>query len=376
MENQTKLVAFYLPQFHAIPENDRAWGKGFTEWTNVKKALPIYKGQYQPQIPLNNNYYNLLDVKVMEEQAKMAKEYGVYGFCYYHYYFKDGKKLLEKPLEQMLKDPKVDIPFCLCWANEPWSKRWDGSENEIIVEQEYGKKEEWYNHFMYLLPFFQDSRYIKDKMGAPLFVIYKPYEIPEFEEMLKYWKKLCVENGLPAIKFIVQYPERPVLNNEVSNIFDGMIQFEPIYTLSNILNDSHKKVSFVLKHPIFGGKIICNKIYNFLYKTNRHAFSYDMIVQESLKIEKNDKLYPGVFTGWDNTPRRGKNATYYKGSTPEKFEKYLAAKLEKNEKESNKEFLFINAWNEWGEGAYLEPDEKYQYGYLNAVKNVLKGMEK
>ncbi len=184
-----KIIAFYLPQFHNIPENDEWWGNGFTEWTNVKKAKPLYEGHMQPRVPLGGNYYNLLDDNVKIWQADLAKKYGVYGFCYYHYWF-NGKMLLEKPMEQMLANKEVDIPFCICWANEPWTKAWVGDERKLLIAQEYGQEEEWKQHFMYLLPFFKDERYIT-KDGKPLFVFYRPDIVPCMKEMIETWDKTC-----------------------------------------------------------------------------------------------------------------------------------------------------------------------------------------
>ena len=171
-----KIIPFYLPQFHEIPENNKWWGEGFTEWTNVRKAKPLFEGHRQPKIPLDNNYYNLMDDNVKIWQAKIAKEHGIFGFCYYHYWFKNGRKLLEKPAEQMLQNQEIDIPFCFCWANENWSKNWDGGNREVIMEQHYGGKQDWEMHFQYLLPFFRDKRYITVH-GKPIFVIYKPEQI-------------------------------------------------------------------------------------------------------------------------------------------------------------------------------------------------------
>ena len=188
-----KIIAFYLPQFHNIPENDEWWGDGFTEWTNVKKAKPLYEGHMQPRVPLGGNYYNLLDDNVKIWQADLAKKYGVYGFCYYHYWF-NGKMLLEKPMEQMLANKEVDIPFCICWANEPWTKAWVGDERKLLIAQEYGQEEEWKQHFMYLLPFFKDERYIT-KNGKPLFVFYRPDIVPCMKEMIETWDKLAKENA-------------------------------------------------------------------------------------------------------------------------------------------------------------------------------------
>lgn len=367
-----KTIAFYLPQFHAIPENDKAWGEGFTEWTNVKKAVPIYKGQYQPRVPLNNNYYNLLDSEVMQQQAEIAKKYNLYGFCYYHYYFKGGKKLLEKPLENMLNDKKINIPFCLSWANEPWTKRWDGGSSEVIVEQDYGVEDDWERHFQYLLPFFVDERYIKDKDGRCIFVIYKPDEIPRCEEMLILWNKLAEENGLKKIKFLVQFPTEDMVKGNISNLFEGTIEFEPAYTVMDMVGTKEKIIKFLIKNPIEGIKIVVNKLKNQISHTTGWHYPYDLIVKYSLSRKTRSNTYPGVFTDWDNTARRGKDAIYYKGSSPEKFKYYLEKRIEKNKQEYEKEFLFINAWNEWGEGAHLEPDERYGYQYLEALRDTIK----
>lgn len=201
--NKIKTIAFYLPQYHAIPENDKFWGKGFTEWVNTKKATPLFEGHYQPKVPLNENYYNLLDDDVKIWQANLAKKYGVFGFCYYHYWFKDGKKLLEKPLEQMLQNKDVDIPFCMSWANENWSKRWDGGNQEIIAEQDYGTEDDWKKHLLYMVQFFKDERYITLN-GDPVFLIYKPEEIPDLHRMVTYWQSEIKKFGFNRICLMIQ----------------------------------------------------------------------------------------------------------------------------------------------------------------------------
>ena len=196
-----KVIAFYLPQYHNIPENDEWWGDGFTEWTNVRKAQPYFEGHNQPEIPLNENYYNLLDDKVKLWQAKLAKEYGVYGFCYYHYWF-NGKMLLEQPMEQMLRNKEIEQHFCICWANEPWTKAWV-NETKVLIPQKYGHEKEWKEHFDYLLPFFKDERYIKCS-GRPLMVIYRPQVIDNIREMILYWNKLAKEAGFNKVVFIIR----------------------------------------------------------------------------------------------------------------------------------------------------------------------------
>lgn len=234
-----------MPQFHNIPENDEWWGDGFTEWTNVKKAKPLYEGHMQPRVPLGGNYYNLLDDNVKIWQADLAKKYGVYGFCYYHYWF-NGKMLLEKPMEQMLANKEVDIPFCICWANEPWTKAWVGDERKLLIAQEYGQEEEWKQHFMYLLPFFKDERYIT-KNGKPLFVFYRPDIVPCMKEMIETWDKLAKENGLSGITFAFQSGDYDWNNSKEAKLFDYDIEFQPPYASHWLYSNDGKIVSALKK---------------------------------------------------------------------------------------------------------------------------------
>lgn len=366
-----KIIAFYLPQFHTFPENDEWWGKGFTEWTNTKKAKPLFKGQNQPRIPLNENYYNLLDDDVKKYQAKLAKENGIYGFCYYHYWFKDGKKLMEKPLEQMLNNKEIDIPFCLSWANEPWTRRWDGNENEIIMPQEYGGKKEWKQHFEYLYNFFIDGRYIKIG-GNPIFIIYKPELIPNINEMLDYWDMLAKQRGINKIEFIYQYPKFHYMKNKDDSKFSYGIQFEPLFSNGDLNTVSLNKIDEI-KFLLRNKSILARKIRNKIYKNKPKIYSYDDTWTRILETEDtSNKMILGAFVDWDNTARREKNGTCYIGANPQKFKSYMKKLIEKERKEYHKNIIFINAWNEWAEGAYLEPDEKYGYEYLESIKEVTK----
>ena len=248
--DRKKVIAFYLPQYHTIPENDASYGKGFTEWTNVKKASPLFKNHNQPRVPEKNNYYNLLDTEVMIGQAELAKKYGIYGFCYYHYWFKNGKKLLEKPLEAMLKDKRVDIPFMLCWANENWTRKWDGGNNEIIVEQDYGDYEDLKKHIDYLCDFFRDERYIKID-GKPVFVIYKPEIIPNIKKVIGFIRKRVKENGFSGIVIMSQYPDY-FFACKKSDLLDYHIQFEPKfiqdYEIERMNLKRRKLKHFMLSH--------------------------------------------------------------------------------------------------------------------------------
>lgn len=373
-----KIIAFYLPQFHNIPENDEWWGNGFTEWTNVKKAKPLYEGHMQPRVPLGGNYYNLLDDNVKIWQADLAKKYGVYGFCYYHYWF-NGKMLLEKPMEQMLANKEVDMPFCICWANEPWTKAWVGDERKLLIAQEYGKEEEWKQHFMYLLPFFKDKRYIT-KDGKPLFVFYRPDIVPCMKEMIETWDKLAKENGLSGITFAFQSGDYDWNNSKEANLFDYDIEFQPPYASHWLYSNDGKFVSALKKCRRllagWAGKKFGIDLYRYgtaQYKkmTGQTVANYDSMWQKIIEAKPvRSNSIPGAFVKWDNTPRHGERGQINVG-TPEKFEYYLSKQIKHAREDYHEDMIFMYAWNEWAEGGYLEPDEDDKYGYLEAIKRAL-----
>lgn len=373
-----KIIAFYLPQFHNIPENDEWWGDGFTEWTNVKKAKPLYEGHMQPRVPLGGNYYNLLDDNVKIWQADLAKKYGVYGFCYYHYWF-NGKMLLEKPMEQMLANKEVDIPFCICWANEPWTKAWVGDERKLLIAQEYGQEEEWKQHFMYLLPFFKDERYIT-KDGKPLFVFYRPDIVPCMKEMIETWDKLAKENGLSGITFAFQSGDYDWNNSKEANLFDYDIEFQPPYASHWLYSNDGKFVSALKKCRRllagWAGKKFGIDLYRYgtaQYKkmTGQTVANYDSMWQKIIEAKPvRSNSIPGAFVKWDNTPRHGERGQINVG-TPEKFEYYLSKQIKHAREDYHEDMIFMYAWNEWAEGGYLEPDEDDKYGYLEAIKRAL-----
>ncbi|MCD8100238.1 MAG: glycoside hydrolase family 99-like domain-containing protein [Oscillospiraceae bacterium] len=369
-----KIIAFYLPQFHNIPENDEWWGKGFTEWVNVKKAKPLYEGHIQPRIPLNKNYYNLLDEDVQKWQVRLAKEYGIYGFCYYHYWF-DGHLLLEKPMENMLKNSDIDLPFCICWANEAWTRAWVG-ETKTLIPQRYGTKKEWKEHFDYLLPFLKDERYIKDDEGKPIFVIYRPEIIEVLNEMLDFWNELSIANGLPGISFAYQQLNFDLMKDRDDSRFKYNIEFQPMYCFYDLTSQKYSflrkakrwLVAFVEKHT--GKDIRQLGRGNNLVGFNR--ISYDDAWKAILAHNpESNKCIPGAFVDWDNTPRHGDRGRIYTGASPEKFEEYLKQLIVIAKEKYKKDMIFIDAWNEWAEGAYLEPDERFEYGYLEAIRNAL-----
>lgn len=365
-----KAIAFYLPQFHTFPENDEWWGKGFTEWTNVKKSKSLFKGHNRPEVPLNNNYYDLSKIENMIEQAKLAKKYGLYGFCYYHYWF-EGKLLLEKPLENMLCEKSVDIPFCMCWANESWARTWDGQETNILIKQNYNDSEEgWKKHFEYLLKFFKDDRYIKIN-NKPMFIVYKPYLIKKYKQMLDFWNKLSMEHGFEGMYFGYQYPDS-LKYDDIQDEFDFGIEFEPTLTFGQIMEGKEglslfKKINYLHKIPNGLKNTLKTKL-----SMQPYIVDYDYVWEKILSRKPlNNKIFPGAFCSWDNTPRKGKSGLVFYEATPEKFKEYLARQFKRAKEDYNVDFIFINAWNEWGEGAHLEPDIYNGYGYLEALKNAV-----
>ncbi|MEI2428605.1 glycoside hydrolase family 99-like domain-containing protein, partial [Priestia megaterium] len=353
---------FYLPQYHAIPENDEWWGEGFTEWTNVKKSEPLYKNHNQPRVPLKENYYNLLDENVQEWQSNLAQQYGIEAFCYYHYWF-NGKKLLEKPLENMLTNKNVTIPFCFCWANEPWTRAWDGKTKDVLMPQEYGHKEEWKHHIEYLLKFFKDERYIKIN-NKPVFVIYRLSSINNSRQMLELWEEELKKHGFDGIYLISMLTSFD--NSKANNdLVSALVEFEPMFTVRHELPLAKQGVRVIKKK--------FNKKINAPFTLDRLDYGYvwkKIINRQSLQKIYNKKTYLGAFVGWDNSPRKNRNALIMENMDKEIFRESLGIQLDKSIELEN-DFLFINAWNEWAEGTYLEPDTINKYDFLEIIKNEL-----
>lgn len=358
---QIKTLAIYLPQYHRVQENDEWWGEGYTEWTAVQQAESYYDGHEQPRIPLNENYYDLSQKDTMKWQAELAEKYGIYGFCFFHYYFKDGRKILEKPAENLLAWKDVPMKFCFSWASVSWTQTWSKikgsayarkfekyteSDDGVLLLQQYGGIEEWTEHFEYLLPFFEDDRYIKID-GKPVFVFHNPGDIDCLDEMTECWRKLAEKNGLPGIYLLGNIPntyqEYPML--------DALYAHEPVISFGD----------YILYSDV-SKREICRR-YNRYEDVSKWSMMRD--------YKQNQKMYFGTFVGYDTTPRHGKNGSIIEEATPEAFEKSFRQVCNRSILHGN-EFVFINAWNEWAEGNYLEPDEKYRYRYLEAVKKVMK----
>ncbi|TCP69308.1 glycosyltransferase WbsX family protein [Baia soyae] len=354
---EPKVIALYLPQFHRVIENDKWWGEGFTEWTNTRKATPLFPGHYQPREPLHDFYYDLTDPDARKWQADIAKEHGVFGFCYYHYWFK-GKMLLETPLNEVLRLGEPDFPFCLSWANETWSRRWNGADQDILMAQEYGDEEDWKEHFDYLVQAFKDPRYICIDQ-KPLFTIYRAGDIPRYREMLSYWTDLAKQHGFEGIYFVETVSGRPPFK-ELDG-FDATFEFEPTYTLAW---DRANRSEIVRQVPSDQNP---NKSFR--------LYDYDGMWERILKRNPDrgeKKTILGAFVDWDNSARVGERASAFtiSDSTPEKFGNHMAEQLERAE-QMRSPFVFVNAWNEWAEGTYLEPDKKHGLRYLEELKRAV-----
>ena len=344
---QSKLIAFYLPQFHPIPENDEWWGKGFTEWQNVAKASPQYPGHYQPHIPADLGFYDLRLPEVMEQQIKMAREFGIFGFCIYYYWF-DGKRLLEKPLEMLYNHPEWDMNYSVCWANENWTRRWDGMESEILIGQNHSDKDDL-DFIKDVSKYFKDNRYIKVD-NKPLLVIYRPGLFPNIKRTAKQWRNYCKQNlGTDVFLAMVQGFGN-IDPNEYG--FDAAIEFPPHNFNLQFLTEQFNAENFE-GHIVDTLKIISDS------KGKINRTDYD--------------LMRGVMLAWDNTPRRDNKSHIYLNNTPTVYEQWLREAINDTlQKKNNKHpFVFINAWNEWAEGCHLEPDKKYGYAYLNATQRAL-----
>ena len=347
-ESALKLIAFYLPQFHPVEVNDKAWGKGFTEWTNVSKAIPQFQGHYQPRLPGELGFYDLRIEDVQKRQLELARQHGIYGFCYYHYWFA-GKRVMERPVQQILANKELNLPFCLCWANENWTRRWDGGDGDVLLRQEHSLKDD-VEFIQEVDPVLKDGRYIRID-GKPLLILYRPMLLPDPAATARCWREYGRENGIGEL-YIVGVAAFGLSDYEPIG-FDGLVQFPP----HNIKN-----------HDISATKTF----YNLDFRGE--VLDYTRAAAESLSdLDPNKSVFPGVMMEWDNEARKPGRGVVYHGCTPEIYQQWLDAACHYviENKGENERFVFINAWNEWAEGTYLEPDRKHGYAYLSATANVV-----
>ena len=356
-----KLIAFYLPQFHPIPENDEWWGEGFTEWTNVRKAQQHFPGHHQPHVPGELGYYDLRDPKARTAQADLAREYGIHGFCYYHYWF-NGKRLLETPFNEVLASGKPDFPFCLCWANENWSRVWDGGSNDVLMEQHYSEDDDR-AHIRSLLPALRDRRYIRID-GRPLLLVYRTELLPDPQKTAELWRAEAYNAGVGDL-YLARVESFTYGVDPLSIGFDAAVEFAPDW----------RNMGRIISRDFLSRLLITLRLKtrNYLY---HRIIEYSSLVESMLGKEL--PLYcffRCVCPSFDNSPRRKTNSVIFHNSTPELYYKWLREVIDWTDRNHLKEnqFVFINAWNEWGEGNHLEPDFRWGRGYLEKCRQAVIG---
>lgn len=349
-----RLLAFYLPQFHPIPENNRWWGNGFTEWTNVAQASTLFPGHYQPHLPADLGFYDLRLPEVRSAQAELARQHGIEGFCYWHYWFQ-GKRLLQRPFQEVLASGQPDFPFCLAWANESWSRRWLGEEKDILLAQTYTAEDDR-RHIHWLMEAFADPRYIRVH-NRPVLLIYRPLDLPHPQNTTDLFRKECLRAGLPEPYLVGINAHCPHLDCRQIG-FDGTLNFKPqLGCLPDFMTDTATSGKFI--RNLRCGTWSCRlKLYEY------------SVACELMQQRKHDfPVHPCVFVGFDNTPRRGKHAIIIVNSEPQMLEADLRNILNDLLGQPYEErFVWINAWNEWAEGNHLEPDVRQGFGYLQAVQ--------
>jgi len=356
IDSALKMIAFYLPQFHPFEENDSFWGKGFTEWTNVSKAVPQFEGHYQPKLPGELGFYDLRLKEVQQKQIELAKNYGLSGFCYYYYWF-SGKKVMNHPIENLLKNKDLDFPFCLSWANENWTRRWDGDESNVLLGQVHTPEDD-IEFIKEVSKYMLDKRYIRID-NKPILVVYRPTLFPDVNATVERWRTWCRENGIGEISLITTHQVFDSINPKDIG-FDYAIEFAPMCHLRESQVEGVESVNLFNKN--FNGLVL----------------DYDSLLKHLINYEEPDYVkFRGITPSWDNEARKPGKGVIFHGSTPQKYQKWLEYILNytKSKRKAEEQFVFINAWNEWAEGAMLEPDRKYGYAYLDATYNALKTTE-
>lgn len=360
---KAKVIALYLPQYHPTPDNDRWWGEGFTEWTNVAKAKRLYRGHYQPRIPANLGFYDLRLPEVREKQAQMATRAGISAFCYYHYWFGNGKQELERPFNEVVASGKPNFPFCLCWANESWySKMWnhDGKvEKKLLVNQEYPGRIDNKQHFYALLNAFKDQRYLRIR-NRLVFMVYKPRLFSHCQEFMEQWNELAQENGLEGF-FFIGHCQNPTSVSEIKEM--QSMGFEAVNVL-RLTNFQANASNFVSKTWNYLTHHLLNKPY---------INDYNKILSKLTGTEgRLPYVYPSIVPNWDHTPRSGRGGYLYENCEPSLFEKHCRMVIDEvKDKPEEDRIIFLKSWNEWGEGNYMEPDLRYGFGYIDALKRAL-----
>ena len=381
-KRKARVIAFYLPQFHPIPENDKWWGKGFTEWTNVGKAKPLFKGHYQPRVPADLGYYDLRMPEVREAQADMAREAGIEGFCYWHYWFGNDKMLLERPFKEVLESGNPDFPFCLGWANHSWTnKTWEVGTKKVkedFLMQMHYSVEDYIKHFDYVLPAFKDKRYICVD-GKPLFLIFRPLDIPSVKEFIDLWQQKAKDNGLKGIHFVGISPSIDVDNQKTIDVLRRKVKSQGDVLYPKLFDSGFDAVN---SRGVFRAELLARSLFNIVKRYVLRVFFNHFVLAKMPQREINkflydeyDKLenvYPTLLPNWDRSARSGKKARIYVDSTPKVFKEQLITALDLlKDKNFEHKILFLQSWNEWAEGNYVEPDLKYGRGFLDVIKDCI-----
>ena len=383
---KARVIAYYLPQFHPIPENDEAWGPGFTEWVNVAKARPLFRGHYQPRIPADLGFYDLRLPETREKQAELAREAGIEGFCYWHYWFGNGKMLLQRPFEEVLASGKPDFPFCFAWANHDWTtgtwKKGMGKAGKtMIAEQLYPGDEDYIVHFNYCLQAFKDHRYITVD-GKPLFVIYEPYHFKDVSHFMEVWRSLAKENGLNGIHFVgiikststIKRMPNGELKRVLPNLKSSAEVFQDFFDLGfDAVNSLGKSRAEMLTQGKYW-RLINETLHKKLTFLPALQYDYPKVMRHFFAPEDSwENVYPTIMPQWDRSPRIGKEFGIYTNSTPDHFREHIehALRVIDSKKDEHK-ILFLRSWNEWAECNYVEPDERFGHGYLDAIRACIK----
>jgi len=358
-----QIIAYYLPQFHPFKENDEWWGKGFTEWTNVKKAKALFPGHEQPKTPADLGYYDLRDADIKEKQVALAKEAGVTAFCYWHYWFGNGRVLLETPLQQVLDSGKPVFPFCLGWANESWlAKTWNTNgtfTGKVLMEQLYPGEEDIVNHFNYIKRALADKRYLRIE-GKPVFVIYKPLLHPDLQHFMNVWNKLILESGIADGFYFI--------GHTVNSAEIATIRQLGVNAVNIVRYGEHRYNAKVTRRILF--RLFCYKVFKFPLVLNYSFISKYFINKE---IDTDEDIIPTLIPNWDHTPRSGRRGYVFHHATPELFQRHAEQALEVIKgKHSSRQILFLKSWNEWGEGNYMEPDTRYGKGMIKALAEAVR----
>lgn len=359
MSTNIRAIALYLPQFHPTPENDEWWGKGFTEWRNVAKAKPLFPGHYQPHLPADLGFYDLRLPEVREAQAELARQHGIHGFCYYHYWF-NGRRILERPFNEVLESDKPDLPFCLCWANENWTRVWDGGERNVLLEQHYSFEDDL-AHIRSLVPAFKDPRYIRID-GKPLFLVYRTELLPDPAKTAALWQEEARKAGLPGLYLArVENFKKGIDPGDIG--FDAAVEFAPDSSCAGTALFRGRVASLLGKLGLLPAVFRDSWLY-----------SYPATVRGMLsKPERGYRWFRCVTPMWDNSARRSTNANIFIGATPSIYKQWLSKTVARTRQRhtGDEQIVFINAWNEWAEGCHLEPDQKWGREYLEATRDAL-----